>query len=107
MAIEALGTPVVVSVLRTMASTFSRSAAEIGAGAWACTSDAVSKTKIKTAGRLPDRGSRFINHSSEPEQYTALGWHSDGQRVVIAHPRVAVAAGSCRALLGLDGRGAR
>src|SRR6266446_3165491 len=46
----------------------------------------------------------------ESEQYTALGWHSGGwllrELLMPRKSRVAVAAGSCRAALGLDGRGA-
>src|ERR1700747_822903 len=75
MAIEALGTPVVVSACLTMASTCSRRAEEIGACACARRSEVASKIKIKTARRLPGRGRGFMHLSWEPEQDTALGWH--------------------------------
>src|SRR5450631_1626638 len=74
MAIEALGTPVSVSAFRTIASTFSRSAVEIGGGACACGSEAASKTKTRTARGFPGRGRRFMEYSSETGTVYDLGF---------------------------------
>src|SRR6266853_3514347 len=60
MAIEALGTPVSVSPCLTITSTFSRSTAEIGAGACARRSEAASRIKRQAAPRFPGRSGRFI-----------------------------------------------
>src|SRR5258708_37086513 len=98
MAIDALGTPVLVSACRTIASTFSRRAAEIGAGPWVSRKEAASKITSKTrrqkrkqtAGRFPRRGSRFMHDSSETGtvygiglafcRVTACAWFADGYR---------------------------
>src|ERR1035437_5533173 len=65
MAIEALGTPVLVRAWRTTASTFSRSAVESGAATCAGRSDAASKIKMRAANRFRGRASRFMDDSSE------------------------------------------
>src|ERR1019366_2814254 len=64
MAIEALGTPVSASALRTMVSTLSRSVAGIGGGGWACRS--VVASKIRTTRRFPNRGELLMHDSLEP-----------------------------------------
>src|ERR1039458_1972144 len=109
MAIEALGTPVLVSACGAIASAFFRSAAGIGTGSYAFRREAVSKTKIKTkiktARKFPSRGSRFMQHSSETGTVYGLGLISCRVTARDSEFRVAVAAGSCRTALGLDGRG--
>src|ERR1019366_10590480 len=105
MAIEALGTPVPVSACRAIVSTFSRSAAEIGAGPCASRSEAVSKTKIKAVRRFSGRGGRFMHDSSETGTVYGFGLAFCRATACYSESRVAVTTGSCRAALGLDGRG--
>src|ERR1700686_3590851 len=102
MAIDALGTPVPVSACFAIASIFSRSAAEIGAGVCACRSEVASRIKRQAAPRFPGRSGRFIA-SLLGSRNSIRPWV--GILGARARTPVASATGSCRAVLGLDGRG--
>src|SRR6266852_2726826 len=101
MATAALGTPVLVSACFVIASIFSRSAAEIGAGVCACRSEVASKIKRQMARRFLGRDMGYMHLSLGAG--TVYGLRSAVRRVAFwCESTVAVVTGSCRAALGLD-----
>src|SRR5258707_15423106 len=107
MAIEALGTPVLVSACFVITSIFSRSAAEIDAGACACGREVVGKIKRQMARRFLGRDMGYMHLSSGVGAVYGLGVAFCRLPVSYFESKAAEVAGCSRPAIRFERRGSR